>query len=523
MKNQIARSEMTRRIKAAAAIISLIAFTVFILAPFIINETAYAARESAKRDWDELTSDGQLKDSATSTDSAVLMDALTGEVLYQENANEKKYPASITKIMTCLLVIENSDLDDVVTVPDVTIDESDATKIGIVLGEEITVRELLYGLMLVSGNDAAIALAAHVSGSVSAFAQLMNQKAAELGMTGTHFANPHGLHDDNHYTTAMDMARLAYAAMKNPVFREIVGTKKHTPSPTNIHNEETLWDLDIWENSNNLISDDYEEPYAFDNENEGHAIGIKTGYTSKAKYTLVSAAQNEDGTQEVISVVLSSETKTARFYDSITMFKYAFDFYDTIELTRLLTEGLKIKTHVDNAINGGELYNLEMNVVPGGEVYMTDTMEKIALIKEHPETFTRVENYNAGLTAPIAQGQEVGTVDFYLGDGQDPVLTCALVAAKDVEAMPTPTSAPTASPTPAIAPPTPAPNVIEIVKDNIIYIAAGAGVLILIIILIAVSSAKKKARSRRHAASTRGRRNDTRFRDGVQRGRGRRR
>ena len=524
MKKAKERSEMSRRIKAAATVISLIAFAVLVLAPLTINITAYAARESSPRDWDELTSDGQLKESSVSVPFAVLMDARTGEVLYEKNANEKNYPASITKIMTCLLVLENADLDDVVTVPDVTIDDEKAMIIGIVLGEEITVRELLYGLMLHSGNDAAIALATHVSGSVSAFAQLMNEKAQELGMTGTHFVNPHGLHEEKHYTTAMDMAKLAYAAMKNPAFREIVGTYKYTPAPTNIHEGDTLWEPDIWKNSNKLISEDYEEPYAFDNENEGHAIGIKTGYTGEAKYTLVSAAQNEDESQEVIAVTLASETKTARFYDSITMFKYAFDFYDTIDLVQLLTTGLTIKTHVENALNNEELYNLEMNVVAGADAYMTDTKEKIKLIKENPELFARVENYNGGLTAPITQGQEVGTVDFYFKDEQNPSLTCALVAANDVAAMPTPTPVPAASPTPVTATPAPAPDIMAIVKDNIVYIAAGAGGLLLIIILIAVaSSKKKKAHARRHAASSRSRINDTRRREGVQRGRGRRR
>jgi len=515
---------MVKRIRQAAIMMS-IAFAVFIFAPVLIDETVYAAKAD-ERDWEEFAPDGELIESATSSNFVVLIDAHTGKVIYEENANEKQYPASITKIMTCLLVLENNNLDDMVEVKEFTLSESKATAIGIVQGEKISVRDLLYGLMLPSGNDAAIALAMHVSGSVTAFAQLMNEKAAELIMTNTHFVNPHGLHDEEHYTTAMDMAKLAYVAMQNEEFKEIVSTYKYTPAQTNIHNEENLWDPDIWKNTNDLVSTVYDDIYAFNDKVNGHAIGIKTGHTSAAEYTLVSAAENVDGTQEVIAVVLKG-TPNGRFLDSITMFMYAFEFYDTINLGELLAREFTVKTHVENATNSDEYDNLKLNVVPKGEAYMTDEKQKIEMIKSHPELFTHTETYSAALTAPIAIGQEVGTVNFYFNGESEPILTCTLIAANDVQVMTEATPVVIATPEPVATPTAELTGIIGIIDKNK-YIITGVVAIILIIILIIFISRRNKYRgsrynSTRNSAQTRGRRADSRFKDGVNRGRGRKR
>ena len=515
-----------RKARKAIAILTLIAFAVFIFAPSVLDTSAFAAPVKP-RVWDELTQDGQLKDSATEAEYVVLMDAKTGEVLYQKNANEQKFPASITKIMTCLLVLENvEDLDEKVTVANFTIDDPKASVIGIMPGEEISVHELLYGLMLPSGNDAAAALAIHVAGSIANFAQMMNARAAEIGMTNTHFVNPHGLHDDNHYTTAMDMAKLAFVAMQNDAFREIVSTPSYIPAPTNIHNADNNWNPDMWENTNKLVSGSYEEPYAFNDSTKGHAIGIKTGYTSKAKYTLVSAAQNTDGTQEVIAVVLSSGLNE-RFVDSTTMFLYAFEFYDTLDVMDFLSGEMPQKIHVDNALDTQDYANLDVYVEPVEPAYITDIPSAIEAIKSQPGRFTKVETFNENLTAPIAMDQQVGTVEFYFDGGQEPILTCNILAAEDVEAMPEATPTPTPSPTMAPTP-TPAPTGLQNLTGYAGYILIGLALLILVIVIIAVVVRRSKPKPRRSSSSgprdrRPERRYDPRFKDGVQRGRGRRR
>ena len=167
-----------------------------------------------------------------STPHVILMDASSGAVLYEKNARERAFPASTTKIMTCILALENCpDLDVMVTVGENV--ENKGSTMGIVRREELSLRSLIYGMMLVSGNDAAKAIAEYISGSESAFAELMNQKAASLGMTGTHFVKSNGLHEDDHYSTAYDMAILTRYAMQNEEFCKIVATPYYEVPPTN--------------------------------------------------------------------------------------------------------------------------------------------------------------------------------------------------------------------------------------------------------------------------------------------------
>ncbi len=500
---------MRRRIKLAAVITTIIALAMFVFAPIFINETAHAA-ESKERDWDRLTSGGQLRDSSTVSRYAVLMDAHTGDVLFEENADHRRFPASITKIMTCLVALENTKMSDTVTIGSLNVTEENAKKIGLVRGELITMEDLLYGLMLESGNDAGVAVANHVAGSVEAFAELMNAKAAEIGMTNSHFVNPHGLHDSNHYTSAMDMAKLAYVAMKNPTFRKIVGTWQYTPPTTNKHNVDNPWYPKKWENSNKMISTSSNEQFAF-NDSNGHAIGIKTGYTGAAESTLVAAAQSADGTQEVIAVVLY-DTQVGKWTDCVTMFMYAFDFYDTLDVGALLTDGLTIKTHVENAADNEEYDNLEMYVIPDGKEYITKTTSMIESIKSQPERFTKVETYTSDLVAPISKDDEVGTVEYYFDGGTEPILTCTLIAVRDVEAIPSVTPETTPSPTPAKSTPTPAPEGKPGMIGYIGYILAGlAGFSLAVILLVML---KRKAKYHQYHVSARGRHSSSRNKNG---------
>jgi len=231
--------------------------------------------------------------------SAAVIDSFTGEFLYLKNENALQYPASSTKILTALLVIESGDLDKLVTV-DISDTKVEPTKLELKPGEQYTRRQLLYGMMLKSANDVAMALARDNAGSVEAFAEKMNRRAAELGATNSHFANPNGLHDPAHYTTAHDLALIARAAMEQPFFRQIVGTVYFTwrsPSGT----------IEQLRNHNRLL-----RHYAGCN-------GLKTGYTSAAQQVLVSSALR-DG-HEVISVVLHTD-KPGIWEDSKALLTY---------------------------------------------------------------------------------------------------------------------------------------------------------------------------------------------------------
>jgi serine-type D-Ala-D-Ala carboxypeptidase (penicillin-binding protein 5/6) len=231
--------------------------------------------------------------------SAAVIDSFTGDFLYLKNENAIQYPASSTKILTALLIIEAGDLDKPVTV-DISDTKVEPTKLDLNPGEQYTRRQLIYGLMLKSANDVAMALARDNAGSIEAFAEKMNRRAAELGATNSHFENPNGLHDPSHYTTAHDLALIARAAMEQPFFRQVVGTIYYNwKSPKGV-----VYQL---RNHNRLL-----RHFAGCN-------GLKTGYTRAAQQVLVSSALREG--HEVISVVLHTD-KPGIWEDSKALLTY---------------------------------------------------------------------------------------------------------------------------------------------------------------------------------------------------------
>lgn len=257
---------------------------------------------------------------SVTSDSAVLIDAATGTVLYSKNMNSAYPPASTTKVMTALLTIENINLDEIVTVSQKT-PYVDGSKIGLFEGEQVAAKDLLYGLLLLSGNDCAEALAEHISGSAENFAKLMTERAKELGCENTNFANPHGLYDDNHRTSAKDLALILREAMKHPEFREIASAFTYKIPPTNKHPEGIHL-----ANENKLI-----------NKNSKYyckeAEAGKTGYTTQSRFSYVASA-SKDG-QRLILALIHSNTKTY-YEDSINLFNYGFNNF---ELLPLLKEG----------------------------------------------------------------------------------------------------------------------------------------------------------------------------------------
>ena len=231
--------------------------------------------------------------------SAAVVDSYSGDFLFAKNENAKQYPASSTKILTALIVIESGDLDHLVAV-DLADTKVEPSSLGLKPGEQYTRRQLLFGLLLKSANDVAMALARDNAGSVSAFAEKMNLRAAQLGATSSHFANPHGLHDPNHYTTAHDLVLIGRAAMQQPLFREIVSTVYYTwRAPSGQINQ--------LRNHNRLL-----RHFAGCN-------GLKTGYTRIAQQVLVSSALR--GGHEVVSVVLHTD-KPGIWDDSKALLSY---------------------------------------------------------------------------------------------------------------------------------------------------------------------------------------------------------
>ncbi|MDO4787708.1 MAG: serine hydrolase [Johnsonella sp.] len=244
---------------------------------------------------------------------AILVDAKTGEVLFEKNADTRFYPASITKIMTALLVIENTDFKDKVhfSKTATTNLESGAVKLGLSEGDSVSVKDCLYALMLRSANDAANGLAEHTGGSIQGFAAMMNQRAKALGCTNTNFVNPSGLNSDSHYTTARDMALIARACFENEVFKGIVSTRTYS-FPAIKNNPKPV-----------LLTMGHKMIFEADYRYYKGIIGGKTGYTMKAGNTLVTAAQRED--VKLIAVILKSSG--THYSDTKKLLDYGFALY----------------------------------------------------------------------------------------------------------------------------------------------------------------------------------------------------
>lgn len=237
--------------------------------------------------------------------SCVVLDRNSSMILYGKNEKNKVKMASTTKIMTATIVLENASLDTTVEVSKKSA-RTGGSRLGLKTGDKITIRDLLYGLMLCSGNDAAVCLAESVAGSIPAFSDLMNAKAQELGLVNSHFESPHGLDSDGHYTTAYELALLSNYALKNPTFLNIVGTKNYTITINGY--PKTL------SNTNELLG------------NLNGVYGIKTGFTNGANRCLVTACKRGD--MDIICVVLGADTKSFRTKDSVKLIEYTFKTYE---------------------------------------------------------------------------------------------------------------------------------------------------------------------------------------------------
>ncbi len=316
-------------------------------------------------------------------EAALLIEANTGRVLYAKNPDKAEYPASTTKIMTCLLALENSTGDEIVNVDDRAVDE-DGSSVYLKHGDRIKMSELLQGTMLASGNDGADAIAYYIGkGSMEDFVSLMNKRAVELGATNTHFDNPHGLPDPKHYTTAHDLAKIAMHAYQNPTFRKIVSTKEqeiHWETPEN-----QVYDF----GSTNRLLWNYDD-----------VTGIKTGYTEAAGGCLVASAERNG--INLIAIVLRTVDSRTRFVEGRALLDYGFK---------------QIKKQVTIAANDTtfpvRVYDSNISEV---EVAPANDFSYPVLNNEDEADFTYKANLPKFIQAPLKKGDKVGTIDLFYKD-----------------------------------------------------------------------------------------------------------
>src|SRR6056297_1352259 len=329
--------------------------------------------------------------------SDILIDAETGRVLYGNNENKKIYPASLTKLLTALTALELGELDDVLVVDDETPFEVDGSHIALEPDEKLSLEDLLHGLLIASGNDVAEVISKNYSSYEGEFIELMNEKAKDLGALNSNFVNPHGLHDDNHYTTAYDLSRIAIAAYKNEVIKEIVNKRKYTIEKTNIKKEAR----NLISTNKLLIGTGYGNQIIINNlwvnmKYEG-ANGMKTGYTPEAGSCLIGSA--ERNSMSLISVVINGST-TEVYTDTHKLLNYGFDNFLKINLV-YANEFIK---NLD--ISSGD--SKYLSLITSEDLYTVINKDKLNEI----DSSISIKDYNL----PVKKGDVLGKIKYSLGD-----------------------------------------------------------------------------------------------------------
>ena len=315
--------------------------------------------------------------------SAIILDRTSKKILYGKNEYRKVKMASTTKIMTAIVILENCDLSQTVQVSKKAAGTG-GSRLGLKANDKITVNDLLYGLLLCSGNDAAVCLAEVCSGSVKDFSDLMNSKAEELGLKNSHFETPHGLDSDEHYTTAYELALLTNYALENPTFKKMVGTKTYTVTingyPKNLSN------------TNELLG------------NLNGVYGVKTGFTNGANRCLVTACKRDN--MDIICVVLGCDTKKFRTSDSIKLIEYAFKNYEYVNIKNIIDEKFLIWKE-ENLNNVNIVKGVNSNL----SIKYSDLENPIIPMKKEEISSLEVNfKLNSPLEAPIAINDKVGTI-----------------------------------------------------------------------------------------------------------------
>lgn len=353
--------------------------------------------------------------------AAILVDPDSGEILYEKNAHEKRYPASITKVMTCLLTLEAVDRGELSLEQVVTASENIYTGIGenastadIKVGEQVRIIDLLYAALIPSANEACNIMAEAVSGDVASFVELMNRRAGELGMEGTHFANAHGYHDDDHYTTAYDMYLITRAALENETFREIVGTSYYYAG------EDQNGNPLHWNTTNYLITPGSTYYYEY-------ATGVKTGTTDEAGRCLVSTAEHNGYHYMLVLMGAPIYDSNGETLEENMAFRQTIDLYDWA------FGSFSYKTLIEQSVGVGEV---PLQLAQGGKDYLlvqsgaafTDLLPN----EIEASSITLELDLPQVVNAPVQAGEEIGTIRLMLA-GEE-VGSVPAVAAESVDA-----------------------------------------------------------------------------------------
>lgn len=320
--------------------------------------------------------------------AAVVIERKSGNILFGKQENEKRPMASTTKIMTAIVVLEKANLSDTIEVSKKA-GGTGGSRLGLKAGDKITVHDLLYGLMLCSGNDAAVALAEHVGGSIEGFAELMNQKAKELRLENTNFVTPHGLDEEQHYTTALELAKITNYALENAKFSSIVGTKNYTVTING--NSKNL------NNTNELLG------------NLNGVYGVKTGFTNGANRCLVTSIKR--GELDIICVVLGADTKKFRTQDSVKLIEYTCSNYEVLDL----------KQKIEDSEEWKQIKKQGILVEKGDKEKALLELEEMKVAKQaiekNKQKDLRVEvNVLQKIEAPVEENKIVGSVQIKIGD-----------------------------------------------------------------------------------------------------------
>ena len=330
---------------------------------------------------------------------ALIYDRASGRILYEKNGNKQTPMASTTKIMTAIVVLENANLKDTVTITSKAAGTG-GSRLGLKKNDKITVNDLLYGLMLRSGNDAAVALAIHIGGSIEGFAQMMNDKAKKMGLTNSHFVVPHGLDNEGHYTTAYELAKMADYALNVAKFKEIVSCQTATIYINGY--------AKVINNTNQLLG------------SVSGVYGVKTGFTNGAGRCLVSSCKRDD--LDIITVIIGADTTKMRTADTIKLIQYAYENFEIINIKEIV--GRKLEQWLD--VNQGRIY-VNKGIKNNVELLLDELDFETMAVKKTDVDKVEIEvNSIFYLEAPVSKNQVIGNAKVTLnGEVIDILQMCA--------------------------------------------------------------------------------------------------
>ena len=383
MDNNIMKKKIKQILILVLTLLTVLSSTIVI---FVSEKQNYVILQTSKQNVansEDNENSNKINNPELNARIALIYDRASGRIIYEKNGNKQTPMASTTKILTAIVTLENADLKETVTI------ESKAagiggSRLGLKKNDKITVNDLLYGLMLRSGNDAAVALAIHVGGSIEGFADMMNKKAEELGLTNSHFVVPHGLDNEGHYTTAYELAKMADYALNIPKFKEIVSNKSAT-----------------------IYINGY--PKAINNTNKllgsvSGVYGVKTGFTNGAGRCLVSSCKR--GELDIITVIIGADTNNQRTADTKELIEYAFNNFSLLNIGEIIQN----KFEQWKKINGGRIY-VNKGLENGVKLYLEEPKNSVMAVRKDSIDKIDIEvNSLFYMEAPVAKDQVIGNL-----------------------------------------------------------------------------------------------------------------